>query len=60
MLALAERLTLDHGLESVFCDTDSLAIAKPDGMKRDAFEKKAFQVIDWFIPSTRMKNPAQS
>ena len=57
MLALAERLTLDHGLESVFCDTDSLAIAKPDGMKRDAFEKKAFQVIDWFICLNSYEKP---
>ena len=57
MLALAERLTLDHGLESVFCDTDSLAIAKPDGMKRDAFEKKAFQVIDWFISLNSYEKP---
>ena len=57
MLALAERLTLDHGLEWVFCDTDSLAIAKPEGMDRNEFEKKAFHVIDWFIPLNPYKKP---
>ena len=57
MLALAERLTLDHGLEWVFCDTDSLAIAKPEGMDRNEFKKKAFHVIDWFIPLNPYKKP---
>ena len=57
MLALAERLTLDHGLEWVFCDTDSLAIAKPEGMDRNKFEKKAFHVVDWFIPLNPYEKP---
>ena len=57
MLALAERLTLDHGLEWVFCDTDSLAIAKPEGMDMNEFEKKAFHVIDWFISLNPYKKP---
>ena len=50
MLALAERLTLDQGLEWVFCDTDSLAIAKPEGMERDEFQARANSVIEWFVP----------
>ena len=32
MLAITESLVLDRGLEWAFCDTDSMAIAKPAGM----------------------------
>jgi hypothetical protein len=35
MLAIAERLVMDHGLEWSFCDTDSMAIAKPESMAND-------------------------
>ena len=50
MLAMAERLTLDRGLKWVFCDTDSLAIARPEGMERGELETRAKFVIDWFVP----------
>ncbi|MGH9765677.1 MAG: DNA polymerase, partial [Blastocatellia bacterium] len=32
MLAISERLVFDAGLDWAFCDTDSMAIAKPAGM----------------------------
>jgi hypothetical protein len=48
MLSLAERRTLDEGLGWVFCDTDSLAIARPDGMTRDEFIQRVDCVIEWF------------
>lgn len=48
MLAISEKLTLDQGLEWVFCDTDSLAIARPDNIDSDTFTVKAKSVIDWF------------
>ena len=32
MLAIAESLCLAKGLDWAFCDTDSMAIAKPDRM----------------------------
>jgi len=48
MLGLAERLTIDAGLDWSFCDTDSLGIAKPAGMNCDTFFSKAQSVIDWF------------
>ena len=44
MLALAERRTLGEGLDWVFCDTDSIAIAKPDEMGRAAFVAAAERV----------------
>ena len=48
MLAIAERLATDQGLEWAFCDTDSMAIAKPDAMLPDDFAKRAGAVVDWF------------
>jgi hypothetical protein len=50
MLALAERRTLDEGLGWVFCDTDSLAIARPEGVSREAFLACVARVVDWFRP----------
>ncbi len=50
MLAITERLVIDFGLEWTFCDTDSMAIAKPAGMTDPEFFKKAQAVRDWFKP----------
>ena len=48
MLAIAERLIIDQGLEWSFCDTDSMAIAKPDDMAPDKFTRRSAFVVDWF------------
>ncbi len=48
MLALAEHKTLSEGLGWVFCDTDSLAIAKPADLAENEFIQCAQRVIDWF------------
>jgi hypothetical protein len=50
MLATTEQLLLDAGLDWAFCDTDSMAIAKPVGMGQEAFAAKAKSVADWFTP----------
>ena len=50
MLALAEHQAEAQGLGWAFCDTDSLAIAKPDNMDRDTFHKRVQSVVDWFDP----------
>lgn len=50
MLALAEHRATDEGLDWVFCDTDSLALAKPDEMSERQFEVAVKAVIDWFEP----------
>ena len=50
MLALAERGIVDAGLDWAFCDTDSMAIARPDGMSDPDFEKRVRRVLDWFEP----------
>lgn len=48
MLAITERLVTDVGLDWTFCDTDSMAIAKPDTMAAATFEAKAKAVVAWF------------
>ncbi|MGI8483116.1 MAG: hypothetical protein ACR2OU_02490, partial [Thermomicrobiales bacterium] len=48
MLALAERLATDAGLSWVFCDTDSMALTKPEGMAENEFLARADQVREWF------------
>lgn len=50
MLGIAEKLTLNLGLDWAFCDTDSLAIVRPRGMSRQEFRKRTQNVIDWFVP----------
>jgi hypothetical protein len=50
MLALAERLVADANLEWALCDTDSMAIARPDGMKWKEFQTQARGICDWFAP----------
>jgi hypothetical protein len=48
MLATAEALAADRGLGWAFCDTDSIAMARPSDMTADAFTSKTQEVIDWF------------
>lgn len=48
MLAAAEALAADRGLGWAFCDTDSIAMARPPEMEADAFRAKTNEVIDWF------------
>jgi hypothetical protein len=50
MLALAEHRVIATGLDWAFCDTDSIAIAQPDGMTEDEFLKRAKSVVEWFRP----------
>jgi hypothetical protein len=49
ILALAERLATDEDIEWAFCDTDSVALAQPDGMDEE-FLERAQRVRDWFTP----------
>lgn len=50
MLAMAERNTLDQGLDWAFCDTDSLAIANPGGLPDAEFIRRVGVVREWFEP----------
>jgi len=57
MLALAERRVMDEGLDWVFCDTDSLAITKPDDMSENEFLRRADRVVAWFEPLNPYRKP---
>lgn len=57
MLACAELVAQRQGLGWAFCDTDSLAIAKPDGMPRAEFETRVRRVIEWFEPLNPYDKP---
>jgi hypothetical protein len=48
MLSLAERQVINQGLDWVFCDTDSLAIAKQPRYSGKEFKQRALKVRDWF------------
>ncbi len=47
-LGIAEFLRLEKGLDWAFCDTDSLAIAKPDDMGQPEFFGRAQSICEWF------------
>jgi len=57
MLGVAEKLTTDFGLDWAFCDTDSLAITRPDGLSRPEFKKQTDKIIAWFIPLNPYQKP---
>jgi hypothetical protein len=50
MLAITERKLLDAGLDWAFCDTDSMAFAKPDSMDDETFATKVGTICEWFRP----------
>jgi hypothetical protein len=49
-LTLAELLAQGEGIDWAFCDTDSLALAKPADMPREVFEAAVRRVRAWFRP----------
>lgn len=57
MLASAERLAEDQGLGWAFCDTDSIAMAKPDSMEAGEFYSRCQRVIGWFVPLNPYRKP---
>jgi hypothetical protein len=48
MLATAERLVQDRQLDWCFCDTDSIAIARPENINGDEFERLTAEIVRWF------------
>lgn len=48
ILSIAEKLAADAGIGWALCDTDSLALARPDGMDDSEFLKCAVAVTGWF------------
>lgn len=50
MLAISEALTMERDLDWAICDTDSMAIARPEGMDPETFISRAKSICDWFVP----------
>lgn len=50
MLALAQCRAKAEGLDWAFCDTDSIALAKPDCLSQAEFVQRANAVSSWFAP----------
>jgi len=50
LLAITERLAEAQGIGWAFCDTDSVALARPDGMTDAEFVERAERVRGWFEP----------
>jgi DNA polymerase elongation subunit (family B) len=48
MLAIAETLTSESQLDWSFCDTDSIAIAKPDALNPTEFNRRVESIVNWF------------
>jgi hypothetical protein len=48
MLSISERLAADAGLDWAFCDTDSMAFAKPVEMSEGDFRRAVERIGDWF------------
>jgi transcriptional regulator with XRE-family HTH domain len=50
MLSIAERVAAQEGFDWVFCDTDSMALAKPADMPDAEFNARVDRVQQWFVP----------
>jgi hypothetical protein len=48
MLAITERLVMDSGLDWAFCDTDSMASAKPSDIDDQGFNARVETIRSWF------------
>ena len=48
LLGIAERLAADAGLDWAFCDTDSMAFAKPAHMEESEFYRRVAAICAWF------------
>ncbi len=58
-LAIAERRATDAGLEWAFCDTDSIAFVRPDGLGRDEFEHRVRDIRDSFETLNNYRTPGK-
>ena len=59
LLAVAERKLLDADLDWAFCDTDSMAFAKPADLAPDEFERRVREVCTWFKPLDPFENKGE-
>jgi hypothetical protein len=50
MLAIAEARARERGIDWAFCDTDSMALARPSDMTEVEFFSRAQSICSWFKP----------
>jgi hypothetical protein len=50
MLAIAEARARERGIDWAFCDTDSMALARPSDMTEAEFFSRAQSICSWFKP----------
>ena len=55
LLAIAERLGVDRGIQHVFCDTDSMCYARPDDLDFKTFSERVDEIVEWFTPLSPYK-----
>jgi DNA-binding phage protein len=58
MLAITETMARAEGLAWAFCDTDSMALAKPEGMPEREFFERVRRVKQWFARLNPYKQEA--
>ncbi|SFF01597.1 hypothetical protein [Nitrosomonas sp. Nm166] len=56
LLAMAEKLAVERGIDYVLCDTDSMAFARPEGLSRDDFNTKVKEICDCFKSLSPYRN----
>jgi hypothetical protein len=56
MLAIAEARAAELGIDWAFCDTDSMALAKSNGMSEADFYSRALTICSWFKPLNPYSN----
>ncbi|SFM86951.1 DNA polymerase domain-containing protein [Nitrosomonas communis] len=56
LLAMAEKLATNRGIDYALCDTDSMAFARPEGMDRETFYAKLKEICDSFKPLSPYRN----
>lgn len=58
MLSITESMAVRAGIDWAFCDTDSMALAKPASMDTMEFYSRAKSVQEWFTPLNPYENKA--
>jgi len=60
ILTLAEKLAEREGIDWMFCDTDSMAFARPEGMGDAEFLRRVDSIRAWFAPLNPFDNVGDS
>lgn len=59
LLAMAEKLAADQGIDYVLCDTDSMAFARPENLDRESFRQKIDDICNSFKSLSPYRNVSE-